>query len=166
MIAGVLNGLCVGGMQALVLRRRGVALLPWISASVLGGLAGCGLLYLITVSLDATNYRETALGTNLMVGGGLGFGFGAAVGAMQWLGGGRVLSAKHWIVANMAGWSPAMAIIMAGAATVQPFQPLPFVALAGVIVGGSAGIVLGVVTSLALPTTGSRPRPDGALDQS
>lgn len=166
MIAGVLNGLCLGSTQALVLRRRGVSFLQWISASVLGGLAGCGVLYVIAQSMGAANYREAALGTNLIVGGGLGFGFGAAVGALQWLGGGKFLSAKHWIAANMAGWAPAMAIIMAGAATVKPLLPLPFVALAGVIVGGIAGIVLGVVTSLALPASGSRPRPDGAPDQS
>ena len=166
MVAGVLNGLLLGGAQALVLRRRGVVVLQWISASVIGGLTGCALLYLIAAKMGDANYREAALGTNLIVGGGLGFSFGAAIGALQSLGGGGLLSAKHWIAANMAGWAPAMAIIMAGAATVQPMQSLPFVALAGVIVGGIAGIVLGLVTSLALPASRSRPRQDDPTDQS
>ena len=146
-VGAVLAGLSLGGLQALVLRRRGVRIARWMTASVLGAVGGSWLLVLIVSGMQLDGFDETSLGVNVLLGGGFGFCFGAVVGALQWVGGGRMLSARHWIAANMAGWMPAMAIIIAGGALTTPAQPFPIIVLAGI-----AGVALGVVTSVALPT--------------
>jgi hypothetical protein len=60
-------------------------------------------------------------------------------------------------MANTAGWALAMAVIMLGAASVEQSFPLALIALWGAVSGGIAGVLLGLVTSVALPACGLRP---------
>lgn len=149
--AGAWEGLCLGGAQALALRRVGVAVSPWIGLTMLGAVIGYGLSLLGGAGSGGADTPEPPFWLVILLGVAMGLGMGAVMGGLQWLAARHVLRASRWILASMGGWAAAMAVIMAGASTAQATWPLGLIAVAGAVSGGIAGALLGLITGLALP---------------
>lgn len=150
--AGAWEGTCLGVAQAAVLRAAGIRPAVWVGATVLGAVIGYALSLIGGAgSTGGDAGAEPPLALLLGLGAAMGVAMGALMGVAQWLGARRKLRPLGWIAANAVGWAPAMSIIMFAAASVQPGWSLGAIALAGAGAGAAAGLLLGAVTSLALP---------------
>lgn len=154
--AGAWEGLCLGTAQAMQLRTLEISPSRWIGLTITGALAGYGLSLLGGAGQGGNGGAEPGLVLVMLAGAGLGLAMGALMGALQWLAAREVMAAKRWILANMAGWAVAMAIILAAASSVSADWPLGWIALAGLISGGLAGAGLGLITAMALPAGAGR----------
>lgn len=152
LVAGAWEGLCLGCAQAWILRSAGIEPKRWIALTVIGAALGYGLSLLGGAGqAEAADQAEPSIGLIMMLGAALGLFMGALMGGIQSIGAGGILSRKHWILANLIGWAPAMAVIMFGASVVDRSMTLGAIALAGAASGGSAGALLGAITQTALP---------------
>lgn len=150
--AGAIEGLCLGGAQALVLTRAGVRPAQWVAATVLGAVAG----YALSI-LGGAGSNEVAAGTepSMLVVAGLGASMGLAMGAL--MAAAQVISARgkvtlfRWVAANAIGWAPAMSVIMLAATSAERVWPLGGVALLGAGSGAVAGLLVAIATSFVLP---------------
>jgi hypothetical protein len=93
------------------------------------------------------------LGLVLVLAAGLGLAMGAVLGAAQ----ATVLRRRvrhpwRWVTANACGWTVAMPVIFAGAATAGSGWSWPLLVAYGASTGALAGTGLGLVTGLWLPT--------------
>jgi hypothetical protein len=150
---GLVEGGALGVLQARGLRRllprfdtsrwvvvtAAVAGLGWAGASVpgvLGSDGGEGPPLLVVLA------GAVALGAVM----------GAVLGAVQALVlRGVVRRPGRWVLANVAGWPPAMAVIFIGATTPGSTWSIPTVTALGTVTGLVAGTVLGVITGRFLP---------------
>lgn len=158
--AGLVEGVALGGLQALGLRRlwprlsvarfllvtAAVAGLGWAAASAPGVLAGPG---------DGSAPSELLVLTGAAA---LGALMGAVLGAAQAL----VLRphVRHpgrWVSANAVGWAPAMSVIFLGATRPDTDWSVPAVVTAGAVTGLTAGAVLGLVTGWFIPSLDGSP---------
>jgi hypothetical protein len=152
---GLVEGVALGTAQAGALgdllprrsRRRYavvtvlVAGLGWAAASAPGALAddaGTGEAPPVLLVLAGA----TALGA--VMGGVLGW---AQSLTMR----GKVARPGRWVLANVAAWPPAMAVIFAGATNAPASWSLPQVGLLGTATGAAAGLALGAVLGLFVP---------------
>jgi hypothetical protein len=151
--AGAWEGLCLGTAQALILRRLGVAALPWIAATVAAATLGYAGSLAFTPGGPDTGPPPPDPPVWLLVGGaaGIGAGLGVLMGLAQGLTARGVLSLGRWVLANAMGWMPAMVAIFLPATWIAPTATLAEVALVGVLSGAMAGLCLGLVTATALP---------------
>jgi hypothetical protein len=149
--AGAWEGLCLGAGQALVLARIGLSPLRWTGLTVAGAVLGYGLSLLGGAGQGGDAGPEPSIALMALMGAGLGVVMGAMMGAVQALGAGQRLRTGRWILANMAGWAPAMAAIMLGAGSVDRSFTMAGIALTGAGSGAVAGLALGIVTAFALP---------------
>lgn len=150
--AGAVEGLCLGGAQAHMLKRSGIRQASWIAATVFGAVLGYGLSILGGAgSSDAT--ADAAPPLLLLVGLGalMGLAMGALMGAAQAISTRGKVSPFRWVAANAIGWAPAMSVIMLAATSAERVWPLGVVALLGAGAGAVAGLLVGVATSFALP---------------
>ncbi len=150
--AGAWEGLSLGGSQAWALRNSGIEGLRWVCLTVLGAVIGYGLSLHGGAGSGGPDTPEPPFWLVILLGGAMGLGMGAVMGALQWLAARPLLRAARWISASMIGWASAMAAIMAGAASAEASWPLGLVCVAGAISGGVAGALLGIVTGPALPS--------------
>lgn len=156
--AGAWEGFCLGSAQALVLRQVGIVRSRWIALTVFGAMIGYGLSLLGGAGQhEAADQAEIATLMIVLIGAAMGLAMGALMGGIQSLGAGNHLSKKHWILANLVGWGPAMAVIMLGASVVDRSMSLAAIAMAGGVSGGLAGAILGAITQFALPAMSSQP---------
>jgi hypothetical protein len=151
LVAGAWEGLCLGALQALVLRRFGVRFGGWLIATVLSAAIGYGLSLVAGAGGAGDSAAEPGLALLIALGAAMGVAMGALIGAAQWLAAQRALSFARWTNANAIGWAPAMAIIMIAATSVSSDWALPHIALAGALAGAAAGLAVGLATSAALP---------------
>ncbi len=153
LLAGCWEGLCLGGAQAAVLRSSGIVVWRWIAVTVAGAAIGYGLSLLGGTGGNAaeTGQAEPPVALVMLLGAAMGLFMGAVMGALQAFASKGALSMRWWIVWNMVGWAPAMAIIMAAASLVSRSMTLPTIAAVGALSGGLAGLVLGAVTQRGLP---------------
>jgi hypothetical protein len=121
---------------------------------VLGALAGYGLSLIGGAGggSDGGAQFEPSVAMIIAMGAAMGLAMGGLMGAVQWLAARQTLSFKNWVMLNMAGWAPAMAVIMFAATSVKQEFPLGLIALIGAASGGIAGLMLGAVTSRTLPS--------------
>ena len=152
--AGAWEGLCLGAVQALILRALGVRSGIWIALTVLAAAAGYGLS-LIGGAGGAGEGSEPAPLVLIALGAAMGAVMGALMGAVQWIGAHGKLAFLPWIGANALGWAPAMAVIMIAATSVLGSWPLYCIALSGAGAGAIAGLLVGAATMLVLPRSGA-----------
>lgn len=148
--AGAVEGVCLGGAQALVLRRLGVRPWRWIVATVLGAVTGYGLSLLGGAGSNDVG-AEPSLVLLAGLGALMGLAMGALLGAAQAIGVRGKVHMLGWITANAIGWAPAMCIIMIAATSAERAWSLVGVALLGAGAGAVAGLLVGAATSFALP---------------
>lgn len=151
--AGGWEGLCLGLAQGLVLARAGVCVSCWTLATALAALLGYGLSLMGGAGLDTGAAEAPAPPLALMLAGAAAIGavMGGLMGAAQWNAARRLFTLRRWVVANVAGWAAAMPCIFAGASLVGEDWPLWQIAASGALSGAAAGVLLGFVTSPALP---------------
>jgi hypothetical protein len=154
-IGGLVEGVAVGALQALGLRRlfptldtrrwllvtTAVAGIGWAAATAPAALSGGG--------------GGAAPPLAMVVAGAIGLGalMGALLGAAQAPGlRGRVSHPWRWVGACAAAWSPTMAVIFVGASAPGSDWPLVAVAGTGTVTGLVAGAVLGLVSWPFLPS--------------
>lgn len=149
--AGAIEGLSLGGAQAVAARERGVRLIPWVSATVAAALAGYGLSLLgqgaFSGAVEAPpSAEEPPAYLIAAAGAGLGAFMGALFGAAQSLVLPAHISKRGWILRNIVGWTAAMAFIMLAASFAGSDWPFWRVALLGCASGVTAGLSLGLAT--------------------
>lgn len=152
LLAGMVEGLCLGLAQGLGLRRLGARLGPWVALTVVAAVLGYGLSLLGQAGGDETEAAafDPPIWLMVLAGGGLGMGMGAAMGLIQAPALPRCIRRGHWVYANVIGWVPAMAAIMTGAGSVGRDWPLWQVALTGAISGAVAGLCVAWATWVAI----------------
>jgi len=163
-LGGVVEGLAVGIVQFHLLSPwlPQLAARRWVGVTVAAAAAGwfLGMLYPTLsswLSSDAATSSSTTGGpplwlmplAGLALGAVMGVGFGAA---QMWALRGCVAHPGRWVPANALGWAAALAVIMTGAAV--PSGPWPLVELLalGMATGILAGLAVGAVTALFLPS--------------
>ncbi|WP_159928017.1 hypothetical protein [Rhodococcus sp. WAY2] len=164
---GLVEGVALGVLQAHGLRRllprfdagrwvvvtTVVAGLGWAGASVpgvLGSDGGDGPPLLVVLA------GAVALGAVM----------GAVLGAVQALVlRGLVRRPGRWVLANVAGWPLAMAVIFVGATTPGSTWSIPAVTALGTVTGLVAGTVLGVITGRFLPGPDEIVQPHDGIPQ-
>ena len=151
--AGAWEGLSLGAAQAVVLRRTGVRPFAWLSFTMLAAVLGYGLSLVSGAGQAAEGGVNTEPPLGLMIGlaAAMGLVMGSLMGLSQWISARHRIAPLRWIVANAAGWTPAMMAIMLAATLAQRGWSLAGVALLGAGAGAVAGLLVGAVTSLALP---------------
>ncbi|AKF10861.1 hypothetical protein DB32_008010 [Sandaracinus amylolyticus] len=170
-IAGLIEGAVLGGMQWLALRTtyRSLPARAWIATTALAGATGwlLGSLPPTLVSLlgapttgDAPAW-DPDLVTTVLVSAALGAVLGAMFGAFQWLALRRHASgAARWIAGNACAWALALpwsyvAGGMASAAT-RPDVMIAIVAGTGVMMGATVALVSGLFLRRIAPRTRER----------
>lgn len=152
LLAGGIEGICLGGAQAIGLRRLGVRAVPWVALTVLGAVTGYGLSLLgQTGGGGAETAFDPPLWLMALAGAGIGLAMGAVMGLIQSPALPRVILRRHWVGANVVGWVPAMAVIMLGAGLAGRSWPLAGVAALGAVSGAVAGACVALATWAALP---------------
>ena len=157
---GIVEGVALGGLQASgmgrllpglnrprwVLVTTAVAGAGWAGASAAAGGSGQddgaapALLFILAAAIV------------------LGAVMGALLGAAQAsVLRGHVRHPWRWVMANMAAWAPAMAIILVGASVPGADWPTTTVVPLATITGLAAGAVLGLVSGWFLPTLDGQP---------
>lgn len=153
LIAGAIEGFCLGSAQALVLTRADVRPAPWIAATVLAAVEGYGLSILGGAgSNDAAADAEPPMFVLAGLGVLMGLAMGALMGAAQAIIARGKVPLLHWIAANAFGWALTMPVIMLAATSAERVWPLGGVALLGAGAGAAAGLLVAITTSFALPT--------------
>ncbi len=154
LIAGAWEGLCLGSAQTFGLRPPA---LRWISATMV--MAVLGYAGSLGMGAGAGDDSATpAFWLILAAGAGMGFVLGPLMGLAQAIASAGKVRIGPWALANLAGWVPAMMLIMAGASLAERSWPLAAVAGLGAVTGALAGVAIGWATSFALPT-GQERRP-------
>jgi MFS family permease len=163
--AGALEGLAVGLLQFAVLTGwlPGLSRRRWLTATLAVTLLGWALM-MVPSSLISWHFQTTTDGTAgpaaeppfwLMPIGGVvaGAALGAIFGAAQCRAlRGQVAKPRRWITANGVGWAGALALMMTGASIPDTRWSLGAVLLLGAVTGILAGLVIGAITGLFLPS--------------
>ena len=150
--AGAVEGLALGGAQAIAGRRFGIKSGRWIAVTVLAALVGYGLSVLgqsafTGGTIDAASRAdEPPFYLIAAAGAGLGAFMGALFGAAQSLVLPAHKSKRGWVLRNIVGWTAAMAFIMLAASFAGSDWPFWRVALLGCASGAAAGLSLGLAT--------------------
>jgi hypothetical protein len=157
---GLVEGLALGGLQAVALRRW----LPeldrrrWLLVTT--GVAGLGWALASAPAVLSGPDGGSSPALPLVLSGAVGLGavMGALLGGAQAPGlRGHVRHPWRWVAANAAAWAPAMAIIFLGATAPRAEWPGPSVVVLGAVTGLAAGTVLGLVSGWFLPTLDGPP---------
>jgi hypothetical protein len=153
--AGAGEGLCLGTAQALLLRRAGIALLPWVATTVAVAALGYAGSLAFTPGGPDTGPPAPDPPLALLIAGAaaIGAALGVLMGLAQALTARGALVPGRWAVVNALGWMPAMVAIFLPATFIAPTASLAQVALIGSLAGAVAGLCLGLVTATALPET-------------
>jgi len=118
--AGTAEGVCLGTAQAVLLRRVGISSPTWIALTVFAAVTGYGLSLLGGAgTASSPSPGEPSLQLLLTLGAAMGLAMGALMGLAQWVGARKQIAPMPWIVANALGWTPAMAVIMLAATSVE-----------------------------------------------
>ena len=149
-LAGALEGTCVGVAQWLVLRRR-LPIAPgrWVAATA-GGFATGWLAGGLIATLEPQMAAPPGPSTVIIVGAFSGLCLGAVVGLLQALVlRGLARPVLPWMLANAAAWASGMVVAYVGASSLGPgAYTLGHLGLAAVT-GGLVGLVVGLITSTA-----------------
>jgi len=170
---GVVEGLAVGWLQFLVLRRwlPQLRARAWVGVTVAVAAGGwlLGSLPATLASLAADGDRggdaaATGPPTWLMPIAGLVVGLlmGAVFGwAQARVLRGHVARPRRWVLANALGWGAALTVIFTGASLPSGPWPWPPLLALGVATGVLAGVAIGSVTGLFLPSLVDEAPPGG-----
>ncbi len=148
--AGAWEGLCLGLAQASVLHRMGTNGPLWTGLTVLAAVAGYALSLAAGAGGGGGAGVDPPLWLMLAGGAGLGLGMGLVMGVVQILALPTGLGRARWVLANALGWTPAMAVILLGAASAGPGWPLIAVAALGAACGACAGALVALATGTVL----------------
>lgn len=170
---GVVEGLAVGWLQFLVLRRwlPRLRARAWVGVTVAVAAGGwlLGSLPATLGSLAADGDRggdaaATGPPTWLMPIAGLVVGLlmGAVFGwAQARVLRGHVPRPRRWVLANALGWGAALVVIFTGASLPSGPWPWPLLLALGAVTGVLAGVAIGSVTGLFLPSLVDQAPPGG-----
>ncbi|MDQ2088338.1 hypothetical protein [Marimonas arenosa] len=155
LLAGGFEGLCLGTAQASGLRRLGARPVAWIGLTVAGAVLGYGLSLLGMAGGGDTGAQglEPPLWLIALAGGGVGLGMGAVMGLVQLPALPASVARGRWVLANVLGWVPAMALIMLAASLAERSWPLWQVAALGAVSGAGAGMCVALATWAAIKET-------------
>lgn len=158
--AGVWEGLCLGLAQALVLRRSGLPVLPWVIVTMIIAVAGysASLAFGAGGPDPAQPLPDPPLLLLIAGAATMGAGMGVLMGAAQGMIARGILSLAGWVRGNALGWTPAMVAIFLPATLIGADWTLGKVAIAGAASGALAGASLGFATSFFLPFSRSLAR--------
>lgn len=150
-LAGLAEGACVGGVQALVLGRAlpGLPRRWWWLVTAAIAVAGWGGT---SAFGHGGSGPEPPLPVELLLGAMLGLGMGLVLGAGQWLLvlRRRVDGAATWIPASAVGWALGMVPAFAAATSVPAGSSAALLVGAGALAGGAMGGLAGLVTGSVL----------------
>jgi hypothetical protein len=163
--SGLMEGVVLGGLQAMVLKRRypRLAVGRWIAATsllaVIGWTMGSSFaVFAGPAAADAPAFNPP-LGLVVLLAALFGLAVGVLFGAAQALVLRRAaLGAGWWIAANSIGWALALPAVYVAASSGSGEATLAEVLLRGLGGGVTAGIVLGAATALFLPKIRPQPR--------
>jgi deazaflavin-dependent oxidoreductase (nitroreductase family) len=152
---GLIEGLALGILQALVLRRfmPRVRYLRWaVVTTVVAGVGWAVASAPAALSTSTSDDQGPPLGVIVLGAAALGAVMGAVLGASQALVlRGAVLRPWRWVWISVLGWCPAMVVIFLGATAPGADWPLLAVVALGTATGIVAGAVLGLTTGALLP---------------
>lgn len=151
-VAGAFEGFCLGGAQALSLRRLGINPARWILLTTVGALVGYGLSILGGAGGGGVGEAayEPPIWMIASLGAALGVVMGVLMGVIQSSALGNAAHTRTWVAANAIGWAPAMAVIMLAASIAGAGWSLEQVAALGAASGAIAGMFVGAATLFAL----------------
>jgi hypothetical protein len=156
-VSGIIEGMVVGWLQWLVLRRwfmymkAGGWLLVTAIGAALAWLLGMTYPTFMADSSEVAGGAEPALALVLVMAAGLGIMLGAVFGFFQWTEMRHFTTgAGWWIVANMAGWLGGMAVLFFGASLPGPETDTGTIIAIGAVSGLVAGLVVGAITGIFL----------------
>jgi hypothetical protein len=163
-LGGAVEGFAIALLQFSVLRRwlPGLPRGRWVTATVTVALAGWALgmapsslvvWHLDTGTATGTQAQGPPLALMTLAGVGGGLILGAVFGAAQaWALRGHVTHPRRWVTANALGWAAALAVMMTGASLPSEPWPWPRLLAAGAVTGILAGLAIGAITGLFLPS--------------
>lgn len=150
---GLVEGLALGLLQALVLRRwlPQLGRLAWVVVTAV--VAGVGWAAASAPSqLGDPSGEAPPLGLIVVGALALGAAMGAVLGAAQALVlRGRVAHPARWIGISAIAWTPAMGVIFLGATLPDESWPRPVVIVLGTVTGAVAGALLGLISGVLSP---------------
>lgn len=156
LLAGLLEGTCLGAAQAWVLRRYLPNAIAWIPATAGGALLcwGLGMLpsTLMPMLSDGNEpMPEPGLGVVMLAAIAMGFALGALLGFVQWFVLKRHLRrAWRWIYGSAIAWALALPLSFIGPSLVQPGDSMGRIVGLAVLSGGGMGAIAGGIGGLAL----------------
>ena len=148
-LAGLVNGVIVGGLQWLALRRlvQRLSGWQWTLATALGSALPWALGLSMRSSLRlAQGNDEAVLGAALL----MGLLTGVVLGSAQWLVLRRVLhQAGWWMPASVLAWLQGLVVLVGGASLIQTGTPLWGLLIvsgvSGLVIGSLGGMITGIV---------------------
>jgi hypothetical protein len=164
-LAGFLEGACVGGAQVALLRRRFPELSAWGFTAATGFGMAAGWAIGSVVAGGSEDFVSPNAGTMIVFALASGIGLGAILGTVQALLLRRHTEAsRRWIAANVLGWSVAMVVSYLGT-NAMPGGAYGAGALGVLLItGGVMGAIVGLATGLLAPRRaggGTRNAPGG-----
>ena len=152
---GLVEGVALGGFQAAGMGRLVPALNRQQWVLITTAVAGVGWAGASAAAGGSGQDDGAAPALLLILGGAI--GLGAVMGALLGAGQAMVLRGQvrhpwRWVGATMAGWAPAMAVILFGASLPGADWPAPAVVALAAFTGLIAGTILGLVSGWFLPT--------------
>ncbi len=151
-LAGFLEGACVGGAQVALLRRRFEGLSPWRFTVATGFGMAAGWAIGSVVAGGSEDFVSPNAGTMVVFALASGVGLGAILGTVQAL----VLrrhtrAARRWITANVVGWSLAMVVSFFGTTAMPGGAYGPGALGVLLLTGAVMGAIVGLATGLLAP---------------
>jgi hypothetical protein len=152
---GLVEGVALGGLQTAGMGRLVPALNRQQWVLITTAVAGVGWAEASAAAGGSGQDDGAATALLLILGGAI--GLGAVMGALLGAGQAMVLRGQvrhpwRWVGATMAGWAPAMAVILFGASLPGAHWPAPAVVALAAFTALIAGTILGLVSGWFLPT--------------
>ena len=159
-VGGLVEGVALGVLQGRWLRANWPSLRLRLFVATTIVFAGLGWAAGAAPSVLSDDAGGGAPPVWMMLAGAAGIGMvmGSALGAAQAAAlRGAVTHPWRWVAANATAWPVAMVVLFAGASTPTASWPVALVVPWGTAVGALAGLALGLITAVWLPTLDGQP---------
>jgi hypothetical protein len=153
-LSGVVEGVLLGLLQAVILRRLypRLPIFRWVTLTALLAVSGwaAGSAIPIFGAFEGHNSVEPSLGLVVAFSGGFGLVVGGLFGGAQAL---ALRQAAHrsywWAISNAVGWAAALPVIYLAASFPRESTELWQALTAAIVSGAIAGLLLGAITGLS-----------------